>query len=88
MKLALQPPLPATEMRINAAVSGFLPLCFLIYLELSSRDGRRGSRWLSVTDGILSVTRDKVRRKRDQEKAQAPCESVQGELRGQDVLFH
>ena len=41
-------------MRINAAVSGFLPLCFLIYLELGRRDGRRGSRWLSVTDGLLS----------------------------------
>lgn len=33
-------------------VSGFLPLRFLIYLELGSRDGRRGSRWLSMTDGI------------------------------------
>lgn len=54
MKPALQLLLPATEMRINVAVSGFLPLCFLIYLEWGSRDGRRGSRWLSVTDGLLS----------------------------------
>ena len=54
IKLALRLPLPSIEMRINAAVSGFLPLCFLIYLELGRRDGRRGSRWLSVTDGLLS----------------------------------